>query len=421
MRIQWSLLSSPVFVASVALLLLNDHLLKSMWPGLVTGKLSDIAGVAMVAIALTALTGRPTPAAVATAIAFALLKTAPQVAEFLAPVLGGRTRTDPTDLVALAVLLPVWRLAGKRQVTTSRSAWAVPVRVTVVGAAVFATTATSCADEGVAGLAVAPDGTIVTDSYPTYVSRDGGLSWTEEVTDWPGRDGGRCFEDGVCVTLETGDGATIESTDGTVRLDRAASEVAGLDALGRPSCFASVLGDVVVVDAEGVEYVVVAMGWLGVLRAERGGAFEWSAVGPWGIQERDAAFRPLGLEVATPVSNADGGFALPVAVATAFMAIAWLLVPASIFPLRRIALRKGRSPTPVAVFAALAAVALGAVGVFLLLLMAVFESTPSVRTWLASVFAAVNVIVAGAMFLVQGLVLGRSTSLPPPEGADRVD
>ena len=40
-----ALLVSPVFFGSIALLLLNDHVLKAAWPGLVTGKLSDVAGV----------------------------------------------------------------------------------------------------------------------------------------------------------------------------------------------------------------------------------------------------------------------------------------------------------------------------------------------------------------------------------------
>jgi hypothetical protein len=36
------LLASPVFAVSILLLIVNDHVLKAAWPGLVTGKLSDI-------------------------------------------------------------------------------------------------------------------------------------------------------------------------------------------------------------------------------------------------------------------------------------------------------------------------------------------------------------------------------------------
>src|SRR3954467_10610855 len=35
----------PLLVGATAVLLLNDHVLKHVWPGLVTGKLSDVAGV----------------------------------------------------------------------------------------------------------------------------------------------------------------------------------------------------------------------------------------------------------------------------------------------------------------------------------------------------------------------------------------
>ena len=44
---QW--LATPAFIAVVFVLGLNDQVLKHTWPGWLTGKLSDVAGVAMVA------------------------------------------------------------------------------------------------------------------------------------------------------------------------------------------------------------------------------------------------------------------------------------------------------------------------------------------------------------------------------------
>ena len=38
-------LASPAAIASLLLLLVNDHVLKQAWPGVVTGKLSDFAGL----------------------------------------------------------------------------------------------------------------------------------------------------------------------------------------------------------------------------------------------------------------------------------------------------------------------------------------------------------------------------------------
>lgn len=418
---RWSLLSSPWFLGSILLLVVNDHVLKDAWPGLVTGKLSDVAGVAMVAIALTAVLGRPAPAAAATAVAFTLLKTVPDVAVWAEPVLGGRTRTDPSDLVALLVLVPVWHVAtAPERPSGLRRSWDVSLRLVAVGVAVVATTATSCGEEGVATFAVAADGTIVADTYPTLVSRDGGRTWVEDDVEWPGPIEHRCFADGVCVTLDAAEGARLATTDGTTLLDIDAAEVRALDELDQPTCFAPVFGDVVVVESGGVEHVVVAMGWLGVLHAERGEPFEWVAVGPWGIQDEDASDRPLGLDVARSVPDAGDGVRLPGPVTTALMIGAWLLLPVSIAPLRRVARRKRRSATPVTVVTGVATLVFGMVGGGLLLLVAGFGATPSARTWIAVVYAASVVVALGAIWLVQGLVLARPRALNPPDAGNRV-
>ncbi len=67
----------PVALASLALLVINDHVLKAHWPGFVTGKLSDIAGMIIAPLFLYALVPRLrvwTCVAVV-ALAFALTKT----------------------------------------------------------------------------------------------------------------------------------------------------------------------------------------------------------------------------------------------------------------------------------------------------------------------------------------------------------
>ena len=60
-----------MFVTAVAVLVVNDHALKAAWPGLVTGKLSDVAGSAMMGTLLTAATGRRSVGVGLTAIGFA--------------------------------------------------------------------------------------------------------------------------------------------------------------------------------------------------------------------------------------------------------------------------------------------------------------------------------------------------------------
>lgn len=80
----------PLTVLAVLLLFVNDHVLKHAWPGFVTGKLSDVAGVFFFPLLVHALVWTVVPASrrddrahdrlllcacVATAIVFTLTKT----------------------------------------------------------------------------------------------------------------------------------------------------------------------------------------------------------------------------------------------------------------------------------------------------------------------------------------------------------
>lgn len=93
----------PITLAAIGLLLLNDHVLKSAWPGPITGKLSDLAGLAFFPILLLsggelvlALGGRwrgPTVRALAMAVivstaGFILIKTVPSAADGFGWMLG---------------------------------------------------------------------------------------------------------------------------------------------------------------------------------------------------------------------------------------------------------------------------------------------------------------------------------------------
>lgn len=100
------LLSGWLWLA-VAVTAANDHVLKVHTPSVLTGKLSDVAGVAMLALVGAAMV-RSRWALVAVGVGFTALKTVPGAAELAAPILGGVTLRDPTDLIALAVLAPLW-------------------------------------------------------------------------------------------------------------------------------------------------------------------------------------------------------------------------------------------------------------------------------------------------------------------------
>jgi hypothetical protein len=142
----------PAAFTAIAVLVLNDHLLKAAWPGLVTGKLSDFAGLLFFPLFLQAawevvraVAGRPMVgsrrvlilAIVLTAVVFAAIKTVPIAADAYSLVLGflqwlvgiapavlasGHAGSphrvfvamDPTDLVALSVVAIAYRIGIAR-------------------------------------------------------------------------------------------------------------------------------------------------------------------------------------------------------------------------------------------------------------------------------------------------------------------
>lgn len=149
-------LAAPPTLLALLLLLLNDRVWKDQWPGLLTGKLSDFAGL-VVAPPLLALTlavcraPRPAGWAVATTgVAFAIVKATAAGAELASAawslVMPSVVRHDPTDLVALPALWVAFR-AGRwaahpgptphRRAMLALGSMALPC-------AVFATAATSC-------------------------------------------------------------------------------------------------------------------------------------------------------------------------------------------------------------------------------------------------------------------------------------
>ena len=137
-------LLSRAFLVAVSVLLLNDHYLKAAAPGVVTGKLSDLAGLFAFPLFLTALAPRYRSAAHwVTAAGFTWWKL-PISQPFIdtwnawAPVSVGRT-IDPTDLIALvAVPLSYWYSARpRRQLSAS------VLRFAVAPLAAFAFAATT--------------------------------------------------------------------------------------------------------------------------------------------------------------------------------------------------------------------------------------------------------------------------------------
>ncbi len=205
-------LKHPVTVASVVVLLLNDHLFKAAFPSWVTGKLSDFAGLFFFPFLLAALLAMflkerraryaGVLAFVVTAIWFALIKLSPDANRLmesgLSWLLGYPTRIvlDPTDLIALVVLWPAWRLWQQQTQQPPLSFRATRFSYAMLGVAALATVATSPPmDRPISSIAVGEDGTIYAASatgdvehppYIIYESKDGGYSWEYKVNEYWG-------------------------------------------------------------------------------------------------------------------------------------------------------------------------------------------------------------------------------------------
>ena len=144
------LLLHPVAIAALAILIVNDHLLKAILPGVLTGKLSDLAGLIVFPLMLSTIVEVARPGVdrrrsilasiVATVAGFTAVKTTvagaglygwslgigqwvatlgPLRAATLAPA---TVVADPTDLVALpAVLVALWIARADRPAPSARA------------------------------------------------------------------------------------------------------------------------------------------------------------------------------------------------------------------------------------------------------------------------------------------------------------
>ncbi|MDX3189976.1 hypothetical protein PV458_16340 [Streptomyces sp. MN03-5084-2B] len=190
--LRWA--AHPLTVGATAVLLLNDHVLKPAWPGLVTGKLSDVAGLVAAPPVLGLLLGLflagrigAAAAVLLTGAGFTLVKltTAGAGAASAAwSVVNGPSvvLADPADLVALPALgLSWWAWRRVTGAPPLPAGLAFRVRVVVaVPVTVLAITATSAPDDRTPAVeSVRSEGTqvVIEAAGGTYGSSSGVDGW----------------------------------------------------------------------------------------------------------------------------------------------------------------------------------------------------------------------------------------------------
>ncbi|MET9225733.1 hypothetical protein [Lentzea sp. NPDC003310] len=190
----------PLTVAATAVLLLNDHVFKQAWPGFVTGKLSDVAGLvvapALLGLLLGVVRGGAAVAVLLTGAGFTWVKltaTGADVASAAWSVVNGPSvvLADPTDLVALPALGLAW-FAWRRAaaaptppdhlVHRARVVLAVPFAVL----AVAATSAPGDTIPSVDAIDISGDQVVIAAYRQYYSSGSGTGEWTLLPEEPPG-------------------------------------------------------------------------------------------------------------------------------------------------------------------------------------------------------------------------------------------
>ncbi|GAA0422132.1 hypothetical protein [Actinoplanes campanulatus] len=193
----WS--GHPVTLAALLLMAVNDHILKAAYPGWVTGKLSDAAGMVLAPPLLAAVIGLIAPRApfrwvapgaiLTVGVGFLLVKAMGYGAELASSAWSLATptliRADPTDLLALPFLGVAWWVAWRPVRPAPR--WLRALRLAVfLPLALAGVAATSPAPHPMAQTVAIADGALYLGYEEGYgtdwsVSVDGGLTWADSA------------------------------------------------------------------------------------------------------------------------------------------------------------------------------------------------------------------------------------------------
>ncbi|WP_327088389.1 hypothetical protein OIE66_39730 [Nonomuraea sp. NBC_01738] len=355
MRYAW--MCHPATALAVLVLLVNDHLLKQTWPGPLTGKLSDVAGlvVAPPLVALLFLRRADLAATVLTGVLFTLVKTTEPGAETasqLWSLVAGPSRVlaDPTDLLALPALALTWWIRQKSLRSDLRH-WRVLVVVPLAVLAVGATSAAPGPPEADVVRVQGQDIVVTGRWMGGHSSRDGGVTWTawngDPLTPGPTAE---CVpnEPRRCYRLAPGELKVMQSDDAGATWTTAWELPPGrLDLLMRTHEVDTLRSlSLAVQERPRGHVVVVANGRDGVLVRDPGGAWDRLGLDPDGTPSLAATVPYTG-------AGADIGREIFVALVAGFLVIVLGLTVAAG------AYRPGTSRLIIALLAVFGAVLLG--------------------------------------------------------------
>ncbi len=295
----------------MAVMLLNDLVLRRLVPSWWTGKLSDVAYLFFMPFALAALLAWARPrlgerrvrawAFGLTALAFTIGKLHPALNAALGSLaqsalgLPLRITADPTDLLALPVLALSWWF-WQREPQPLRLALPQPARWLLLPLAAFLTLANAAPPSyGITCLNV-QNGKITAEGYYTaWTSADGGLTWQENDS---GDYSSICqdhTEEKVLTIPSTGvryryESGVIQRSDGggpwqPAYQPRAFSQAERAYHEKATSADDSyTLAPIDAVYDPGSGNVIFSMGHQGVLVLTAGGQWQWAAVGPYQVR-----------------------------------------------------------------------------------------------------------------------------------------
>ncbi len=281
-------LQHPLSLISITVLLLNDHVFKIINPSWLTGKLSDFAGLFffpfIVAVFFSLLfkfkitTQRLGQMAFGVvAIWFVLIKTSHLINSLtsdFASVFINRTAQiilDPTDLIALIIMFPAWKLWDQPQKVkiSNRLAY---ITLAIGAIAAVATSPREVAVSNVTDLVYSDDGIIYAadretfgqESYPIAKSFDGGLTWERDFDSLPSIHE-KQYPIQVCNSRSEKLNHNCYRVTSTHQLERFWNE-SWVKVF--PSDLSVKAYDIIIFTVEGNNYMLIAIGETGVLRRD---------------------------------------------------------------------------------------------------------------------------------------------------------